>query len=132
MDKSQQPRSLSLPLAEAQHLFLKLLPRLIDEITTTEGYEMSGGELWRTPEMVQLYAKSGRGVSSSVHPLRLAIDINLFKQGQYLQTSEAHRQFGLFWESLHPLTRWGGNFSKPDGNHYSVMIWDKTLGRWRA
>lgn len=131
MDKSQNSSNLSLPLLDSQALFAKLLPRLIDEINIT-GHTCTLGEAWRTPEMVQLYAKSGKGTRTSVHPLRLAVDINLFHDGKWLQGTADHRDFGIFWESLHPLTRWGGNFSKADGNHYSVMIWDIGMGRWKA
>jgi hypothetical protein len=53
--------------------------------------------------------------------MRLAVDLNLFKNGQFLTDSEAHRPLGDYWKSLHPDCCWGGDFSKPDGNHYSMQ-----------
>ena len=80
------------------------------------GYGCTGGEWWRTPEMVKIYASRGTGSLKSLHPHKLAIDLNLFKDGDYLESTEDHRLFGTFWESLDPLNRWGGRFE--DGNYY--------------
>jgi hypothetical protein len=84
------------------------------------GYEYTLGEAWRTQAQAQANAASGAGIANSLHIERLAIDINLFKDGLFLQESEAHRPFGAFWKSLGPDYFWGGDFSKPDGNHYSI------------
>lgn len=106
-------------LREKQSLFMRLLPRLLDYIYE-QGYEVTGGELWRTPEQAAINAERGVGTSTSLHLDRLAIDLNLFKDGKFLTSTEAHRQFGEYWESLNPLCCWGGRFSRPDGNHYSI------------
>jgi hypothetical protein len=95
-----------------------LLPRLLDYIHAA-GYEVTGGELWRTPEQAAINAERGIGTETSLHRDRLAIDLNLFKNGVFLTSTEDHREFGEFWESLHPLCAWGGRFN--DGNHYSLM-----------
>ena len=55
----------------------------------------------------------------SFHRKRLAIDLNLFKDGKYLTETEDHRPLGEFWISLGGT--WGGDFHKPDGNHYSYL-----------
>lgn len=60
----------------------------------------------------------------SVHKLRLALDLNLFKitpEGKkiYLTSTESHRFSGIRWETRHPLCKWGGHFN--DGNHYSFI-----------
>lgn len=95
---------------EQQCLFMKLLPRLLDKINET--HQCTGGDLWSK-------AKYKAHKRNSVHYNRMAIDINLFtKEGAYLTDTESHRPFGEFWESLHPLCRWGGRFH--DGNHYSL------------
>ena len=52
----------------------------------------------------------------SLHYCGLAKDINLFRNGVYLDETDDHEQLGLFWESLGNC--WGGRFS--DGNHYSI------------
>jgi len=49
---------------------------------------------------------------------RLAVDLNLFRGGKWLDKSEDHKQLGDYWESLAPDARWGGRFG--DGNHYSI------------
>jgi len=54
-----------------------------------------------------------------LHPLRLAQDLNLFRKGVWLTRTEDHRELGEWWERLDPVCRWGGRFSRPDGNHYS-------------
>ncbi len=61
-----------------------------------------------------------RGNAESLHPLKIAGDLNVFIGGVYQRTTAAHEPLGIFWESLHPLARWGGRFKKKDGNHYSL------------
>jgi len=101
-----------LKLLEKQFLFMKLLSKLIDEIYNA-GYTCTGGDLWSKPEY---YAHK----VNSAHYERLAVDLNLFKDGKYLTDTASHEPFGWFWKSLHPLCRWGGDFQSPDGNHYSI------------
>lgn len=98
-------------------MFVRLVGVLI-EWAYVHGYEMTFGEAYRTPEQAALNAKSGKGIAKSLHTDRLAIDLNLFRDGVYLTNSEAHRPLGEFWESLDPLCTWGGRFG--DGNHYSI------------
>lgn len=104
-------------LREKQSLFVRLVAELI-QFATQEGFELTFGEAWRTPEQSALNAKSGKGIKNSLHVDRLAIDLNLFKDGQYLSDTESHRVLGEWWERLHPMCRWGGRWK--DGNHYSL------------
>jgi len=97
-------------LIEEQQLFMRLLPKLLNKAFEL-GYEVTGGDLWSKPEY-------NAHKQNSCHYIRLAIDLNLFKNGIFLATSDAHKPLGEFWESLHPLCRWGGRFG--DGNHYSM------------
>lgn len=53
----------------------------------------------------------------SYHYFRLAADLNLFRDGEYLTHTEDHRPLGERWIELGGT--WGGNFKRPDGNHYS-------------
>jgi hypothetical protein len=86
-----------------------------------QGYELTLSEAYRTPEQAELNAKAGKGIANSLHTQRLAIDLNLFRGGRWLQFSEQHRPLGDYWKTLHPLNRWGGDFRpRPDGNHYSM------------
>ncbi|WP_038141024.1 M15 family metallopeptidase [Thiothrix lacustris] len=80
------------------------------------GYEVTLGDTFRDPRLHGEYGfKVGYGASRSYHKLRLAIDLNLFKDGGFLQGTEAHKPLGEWWESQGGT--WGGRFE--DGNHYS-------------
>jgi len=106
-------------LSEKQRLFTRLLAQLITW-SFANGYELTFGEVLRTQEQAAANAASGKGISRSLHLIRLAADLNLFINGEYRTSTEDHKALGDYWMSLHPLCRWGGNFSKPDGNHYSL------------
>lgn len=106
-------------LGQKQRRFVRLVGLLIEHAYSS-GYEFSFAEAYRTPQQAALNAQSGAGISNSLHTVRLAIDLNLFKDGNYLTDSESHRPLGDFWKSLAPDCRWGGDFSRPDGNHYSI------------
>lgn len=112
--------AVSLSIGQKQRLFARLLGGLLEHIYE-QGYECTLGEAYRTPEQAALNAQKGIGISNSVHTLRLAIDINLFKDGKLMEDSIAHKPFGDWWVAQNPLCRWGGDFSKPDGNHYSLF-----------
>lgn len=105
-------------LSEKQQLFTRLIAQLIlwaDE----KGYRLTFGEAYRTPEQAALNAKKGSGISNSLHTKRLAVDLNLFINGQYQTDSAAYLPLGEYWESLGGS--WGGRFkSRPDGNHFSI------------
>jgi hypothetical protein len=104
-------------LREQQALFVQLVGRLIGW-AYLNGFELTFGEAWRTPEQALLNAKHGKGIANSLHIDRLAIDFNLFLDGKFLSDSANHKPLGTYWKSLHPLCRWGGDFG--DGNHYSM------------
>lgn len=105
-------------LREQQSEFVRLVARLI-EFANQNNMQLTFGECWRTPEQAALNAKKGTGISTSLHIDRLAIDLNLFVGGVFIDSSEGHRRLGEYWESLHPRCRWGGRFKRPDGNHYA-------------
>ena len=71
------------------------------------GYEVTLGDAYRD-------SRCDYGKTDSKHRLRLAIDLNLFSDGLYLETTEDHRPLGEYWESIGGI--WGGRFD--DGNHY--------------
>jgi hypothetical protein len=106
-------------LGQKQRRFTQYVALLI-QYAYARGYELSFGEAYRTPEQARLNAKAGTGIANSLHTLRLAIDLNLFKDGQYLARSEDYEPLGKFWEALAPDCCWGGRFSRPDGNHFSI------------
>lgn len=103
-------------LSEQQQKFASLIPRLID-FARSQGYEVTLGDAYRDPRCFgPVGSAMGYGNKNSRHKLRLALDLNLFKDGVYLATTEDHRCLGEYWESLAPQCRWGGRFR--DGNHY--------------
>lgn len=109
-----------LTLGQKQRLFVRLLPRLID-FAYSSGYELTIGDGYRDPRVHgAMGVKIGYSHPSSNHKQRLAIDFNLFKGGVFLQATEDHKPLGEFWESLHPLCKWGGRLTPADGNHYSI------------
>ena len=104
-------------LRQKQSLFVGLVARLI-QFAETSGYALTFGEAYRSPEEAARLVKAGKGILKSLHISKLAIDLNLFRDGVYLSATASHRPLGEWWEQQHPLCRWGGRFN--DGNHYSL------------
>lgn len=104
-------------LSEKQRLFARLVGEFIGWIYAN-GYEVTLGDAYRDARLHGAFGeKKGYGRMRSCHKVRLAIDLNLFKDDVYLTSTEAHAPLGAKWESMHPFCRWGGRFE--DGNHYS-------------
>lgn len=101
-------------LRETQTAFARAVPRLIDAAFVL-GFEVTLGDAYRDE-------RCKYGKKKSKHRRRLAIDLNLFKDGKYLKNTADHEPLGIFWESIGGI--WGGRFNaKPgelgvDGNHY--------------
>lgn len=108
-------------LGDKQELFMRLLPGLLLKAHAL-GYEIRGGDLFRDPRVhgehgvLESYSRS-----TSCHKLKLAIDLNLFKDEVYQVTTEDHKELGEWWEEQNKYCRWGGRFN--DGNHYSLTHW---------
>ncbi len=95
-------------LRQQQSRFAKKLALLI-LFAYELGYELTIAD-------VQSFIEHGRHVENSFHYKRLAVDLNLFKDGEYLSTTSSHERLGEFWESIGGT--WGGRWN--DGNHYSL------------
>ena len=98
-------------LREKQSLFVRCLTRLL-LFVELRGWELTLGEGTR---------EDGRGhMRGSLHYQRLAQDLNLFVDGEWISDGERDEwtQIGEHWESLHPLCAWGGRFG--DANHFSL------------
>lgn len=93
-------------LSEKQREFTKALTKLLTW-AHRRGYEFTLGDAC---------AKTGHS-ENSFHYKRLAIDLNLFINGEYQKDTDAHLPIGVKWENLGGT--WGGRFGKKDGNHYS-------------
>ena len=97
-------------LSERQIQFTKMTALLI-QYADLLGYSLTFGDA---------YSKVEFGVHSynSFHYKRLAVDFNLFINGVYQTSTEAHKPLGEFWKLIGGS--WGGDFQRKDGNHYSL------------
>jgi len=88
---------------------------------TELGFQVTAGELYRTPEQQEIYVKTGRSrTMNSLHLQRRAVDLNFFWQGKLCYDKTVLAPLGAYWESLHPLNSWGGNGVKlVDTPHFS-------------
>lgn len=93
-------------LSEKQQKFTQMVARLIIYAESL-GYGLTFGDA---------YATTGHK-KKSFHYSRLAVDFNLFIDGEYQESTAAHQPLGLYWERIGGT--WGGKFDSPDGNHYS-------------
>ena len=104
-------------LRKKQSEFAKLVGKLILKAYDL-GFEVTLGDAYRDPRVHgAMGVRKSYSHSKSAHKIRLAIDLNLFKNGEFLETTDDHRPLGEWWEKQHPMARWGGRFD--DGNHYS-------------
>ena len=93
-------------LLDKQFQFCEILPKLLEEILR-RGYKYTLGCAYCVKER---HHRNG-----SCHYVRLAIDINLFKDGVWLKDGSGHDELHDFWLKL------GGAKPVPgDLNHYSV------------
>lgn len=102
-------------LRQKQSRFAVMVARLILKAQEM-GYEVTLGEAWRPPAQAAANARNGTGIANSLHIDRLAVDLNLYKDGKWLDKTEDHKPLGEWWESVGGT--WGGRFK--DGNHYSL------------
>lgn len=112
-------------ILQKQQLFSRCLGLLISHIYE-QGYAVTFGETWRSPETASIYAAQGKGIKNSLHIRRLAADLNLFKGDILLDKKEDYTPFGAYWKGLssgHPGLDfcWGGDFTSVDSNHFSIF-----------
>jgi len=117
--RSNTHTGIPMGLREKQSKFLLMISELI-QYADSLGYQLTVGDAYRDP---RAFGKQGAesgvyGRRVSCHKLRLAMDFNLFKDGEYLTASSDHLPLGLFWEAMDGT--WGGRWKHPDGNHYSL------------
>lgn len=117
-----------LTLRQKQVIFTNSVAALIN-FASKRGLELTMGDGNIDPtRRVRVYSLnenvvSGRDLNhleNGSHYKRLAQDFNLFVDGVWKTSDCPEWQIlGLFWKSLHPLARWGGDFSSVDLNHFS-------------
>lgn len=97
-------------LREARVIFTTLICKVVEKATEL-GYEAAYDE-------VTNHQGVGHRIGS-LHYFGCAADVLLYKDGTYLTKTADYQALGEYWESLHKYCKWGGRFSKPDGNHFS-------------
>lgn len=103
-------------LGQKQRRFTSMIGLLIAFAYET-GYELTFGDAYRDPRAYgKVGEKNAYSSANSLHKSRLAVDLNLFKDGVFLTQTSDHTPLGEFWESIGGT--WGGRFN--DGNHYSM------------
>jgi peptidoglycan L-alanyl-D-glutamate endopeptidase CwlK len=110
-------------MSDKQWKFLQDVSNLI-EFARHKGYKLTGGELYRTKEQQEIYLEKGLSKTrDSQHLKRLAIDFNLFVDGQIMWTKcPEWEALGEYWEALDENNRWGGNYkSFTDVPHFEKM-----------
>jgi len=125
--------------ADKQKLFVKCLGELI-RYAGEQGYEFTMGESHiatprkgaatvpaKCPKCSEAFNVPWTGffndkvhLTGGLHYSRLAVDLNLFIDGKYIEDGghAGYKNLGEFWESLDPLCTWGGRFK--DANHFSI------------
>lgn len=120
---SARPFPARLTLLEKQQIFAAKAAQLIQEAMRL-GYRVTLGEAWRSPQEAERLAALGKGIKTSLHIQRLAIDLNLFRDGKWLSRTEHYRPLGEWWERQSEAgidCAWGGRFTeRPDGGHFSI------------
>jgi hypothetical protein len=84
------------------------------------GFNVAYDEIKRRQVEADANAAAGIGIKNSLHLLGLAVDLMLYKDGVYLTETSDYEPLGVWWESLGEDHCWGGRFSKPDGDHFSI------------
>lgn len=104
-------------LGEKQRKFTHMIAHLI-VWAYDQGYELTFGDAYRDPRVHGAPGErlaGGYSAAYSNHKLRLAVDLNLFKDGKYLTSDADHAPLKDFWESIG-----GGRRINGDSNHYSL------------
>jgi len=110
-------------LSEKRVLFTQAIAHLIIW-AHSKGFFIALDQVKRTQAEADANAKSGAGISNSLHLQGLAADCLLYMRDEdgkyvYKTNSADYKELGEYWETLHPLACWGGRFKKVDGNHFS-------------
>lgn len=100
---------MALTLGQEQEAFSVQVAQLIQKAVEL-GFTVRLGEALRTAEQQALYFKAGKTKTmESNHLRKLAIDLNLIRDGQLATAAQIHT-LGKWWEDQEPRNRWGGSW----------------------
>jgi len=103
-------------LGDKQRRFTRMIADLI-LWAYQNGFELTVGDAYRDPRVFGMVGvMKGYGRARSLHKSRLAMDLNLFVNGEYMEDTDSYAPLGEYWESIGGS--WGGRFG--DGNHFSL------------
>lgn len=108
-------------LSKIQQEFTVCTAQLIN-FAVSQGIGLTYGDAHRDERVHGAFGqKKSYSAKFSVHKKRLAVDFNVFVDGQYIMNGghEAYKILGEEWKRIHPLARWGGDFASGDANHFS-------------
>ncbi len=105
-------------LRPLQSEFVLMVADLITWVYQHDGWELTFGECYRTPEQAAWNANHGTGIANSLHTQRLAIDLNLFINGVYVTDEASYRPLGEHWKEQGGS--YGGDFKSKDLGHFSL------------
>jgi len=113
-------------LLELQFEFNNNFSKLLDFLRN-KNCKFKVGEVLRTKEQAEIYAKQGKGIINSQHCDNLAFDVTLFKWNNEKQAWEAvndsdfYRNAGNYWKTLNSKNRWGGDWKNPNDPYHFEM-----------
>jgi len=103
-------------LGDKQRRFTRMIADLI-LWAYQNGFELTVGDAYRDQRVFGMVGvMKGYGRARSLHKSRLAMDLNLFIGGEYMEDTDSYAPLGEYWESIGGS--WGGRFG--DGNHFSL------------
>lgn len=81
-------------------------------------YKATFGEAYRPQEMQDIYFKKGLTKKKyGKHQDRLAIDLNIFRDGKLLTSAQELKLVGTKWQSMNKSNRWGGDWNGNGSTH---------------
>jgi hypothetical protein len=109
-------------LSDYQDIFLDNVALLLI-FSKEKGFKRTGSYLKRDMQTQQMLFDKGLSKTLKSNHLRsLAIDLNFFLNGKLTYKKEDLQAVGDYWESLHELNRWGGNWKFSDTPHFEMNV----------
>lgn len=106
-------------LGEKQREYVRCLGLLIQYAYAHNGWAFSLSEGYVGDTDARDGDRDSPHLKGGCHDVRLALDLNLFINGNWIQdgSHKAWKELAEYWKGLHPLARAGYDFG--DSNHFS-------------